>query len=170
MLATLRQTILAGQKLRPNPCRIGIGNRKSSSKNLALDNKKLQVLGKDFDVDQWTNITPKIISLLDRKLHLQKHHPLWILKQKIVNHFYKFKSYRGNPIFSVHDQLNPIVTVYQNYDSLLVNITNYFKLLTDFYEFCPRFPKIIRVEKNQIRITSTLSIFYEPTPPLIRPS
>lgn len=56
-----------------------------------------------------------------RNLHLQKNHPLSIVRQKIVNFFYNaYMNTRGNPLFSVYDSLSPIVSVNQNFDSLLI--------------------------------------------------
>lgn len=52
---------------------------------------------------------------------MQKYHPLSTLRERIVRYMYrKFANSRGNPIFSVYDNLSPVVTVKQNYDSLLV--------------------------------------------------
>ena len=64
--------------------------------------------GKTFDSDDWTNITPKILSALDRKLHLLPDHPLGLIKSRIVDFIYsKYRNHRGNPLFSVHDNLSP---------------------------------------------------------------
>ncbi|KAF2900351.1 hypothetical protein ILUMI_05833 [Ignelater luminosus] len=71
--------------------------------------------------DDYTNVTDKIISLVGRNLHTTPKHPLSFVRQKIVNYFYKsFVNARGNPIFSVYDNISPIVTVEQNFDSLLI--------------------------------------------------
>ena len=68
-----------------------------------------------------TNVTPKILSHLDRNLHLQKQHPLCLIKENITNYMYKrFKGHRGVPVFSVHEQISPVVTLEQNFDNLLV--------------------------------------------------
>ncbi|CAB4065311.1 FARSA [Lepeophtheirus salmonis] len=54
-------------------------------------------------------------------LHLRTHHPLQLLRSRITNFFYKeFENNRGNPLFSVHDQLSPVVSLAQNFDSLLI--------------------------------------------------
>ncbi|PSN35947.1 Phenylalanine--tRNA ligase [Blattella germanica] len=77
--------------------------------------------GKHYHRDEWTNVSEKILSHLGRNLHLQKNHPLSLIKQRIVEFIYKrFVGHRGNPIFSVHENLDPIVTVKQNFDSLLI--------------------------------------------------
>ena len=68
-----------------------------------------------------TNITPRILSKLDDRLHLTAKHPLHHIKQRIVNFMYsRYKGNRGNPLFSVFDDLNPVVSVEQNFDELLV--------------------------------------------------
>lgn len=79
------------------------------------------VKGKHFQKDEWSNVSPKVLSQLGRNLHLQQGHPLFLIKQRIVNFFYKrFVGSRGNPIFSVHENFDPVVTVKQNFDSLLI--------------------------------------------------
>ncbi|CAL4179602.1 unnamed protein product, partial [Meganyctiphanes norvegica] len=67
-----------------------------------------------------TNVTPRILSHVGKNLHMQKYHPLSHLRQRIVNYMYKrYLAARGNPRFSVHDQIHPVVTVEQNFDTLL---------------------------------------------------
>lgn len=80
----------------------------------------IQVHGKQFQSDDYTNVTPKIASYLDRNLHLQKGNPLSMVRQRIVDYFYKSFTLRGNPEFSVYDNLSPIVTTKQNFDDLLI--------------------------------------------------
>ena len=88
---------------------------------LSWKSSELSVHGQKFLSDEWTNITPKILSLSERKLHLNKKHPLGLIKQRIVDFMYsRFNNVRGNPLFSVHQNLSPIVSMHQNFDSLLV--------------------------------------------------
>lgn len=83
--------------------------------------KTITINDHQYDVDKWTNITPKIQSYIGRNIYLQKHHPLSILRQNIVDYFYKsFVSNRGTPQFTVLDNLSPVVTTQQNFDSLLI--------------------------------------------------
>lgn len=71
--------------------------------------------------DEWTNVTPKIISHVGRNLHLQNKHPLNLVYQRIIDHFYNsFRNSKGNPLFSIYGNLNPIVSITQNFDSLLI--------------------------------------------------
>lgn len=74
-----------------------------------------------YERDGWTNLTPRIQSHIGRNIYLQQHHPLSIVRQQIVDYFYKsFTTNRGNAIFTVCDRLQPVVTTEQNFDSLLV--------------------------------------------------
>ncbi|XP_077591949.1 phenylalanine--tRNA ligase, mitochondrial isoform X1 [Stigmatopora nigra] len=81
----------------------------------------LPVLGRVYPCDDFTNVTPKILAKVGRDLHNQRHHPLWLLKERIKTHFYSAHAARsGNPLFSAHDNLSPVVTTEQNFDSLLI--------------------------------------------------
>ena len=79
------------------------------------------MLGKTYCTDEMTNLTPSILTKVDRKLHNLADHPLKILKDKI--HTYMYGTYRtrwGSPVFTMIDDVSPVVTTYQNFDSLLV--------------------------------------------------
>lgn len=76
---------------------------------------------KHYPTDEWTNCSPKIQSYIGRNIYLQKNHPLSIVREQIVNYFYRiFKTNRGNPTFSVLDNICPVVSTHQNFDSLLI--------------------------------------------------
>lgn len=81
----------------------------------------LELLGKSYPQDDHTNLTQKVLSKVGRNLHNQKFHPLWLIKERVKEHFYQ--QYMGRsrtPLFSVYDQLPPVVTTWQNFDSLLI--------------------------------------------------
>lgn len=83
--------------------------------------QEICVNGAVYKSDEWTNVTPKILSLLERKLHQQKHHPICLIKEAIMKHFYKsYTRSRDRPIFAVFDNLSPVVSTYQNFDSMLI--------------------------------------------------
>jgi len=93
----------------------------SPSKDLQVNDKEITVNGIIYAKDAWTNVTPKVLSLLGRNLHLQKYHPLSHIRQRIVGFMYNHFPRRGkSPLFSVYDNLHPVVTTEQNFDSLLV--------------------------------------------------
>ncbi|XP_069687700.1 probable phenylalanine--tRNA ligase, mitochondrial isoform X1 [Periplaneta americana] len=120
-----RLTIILGNRSRPYSSAVA----KSEE-----DVHHVLINGREFQRDKWTNVTPKILSHLGRNLHLQKCHPLSLLKQRIVNLFYKkFVGRTGNPIFSVYDNLDPVVTVAQNFDSLLIPQDHPSRLKSDCY-------------------------------------
>lgn len=79
------------------------------------------VLGTTYPRDDYTNVTEKILSHVGRNIYLQKYHPLSLVRERIVNYFYKsFRNSRGNPEFSVYENFIPVVSVEQNFDSLLI--------------------------------------------------
>ena len=80
-----------------------------------------QLLDKEYPHDSMTNVTPKITSLVGRNLHLTPHHPVNIIKQRVVNHFQKtYLNRSGNPIYAHFDNISPVVTTEQNFKSLLI--------------------------------------------------
>lgn len=82
---------------------------------------EVTVLGNTYPKDNYTNVTEKVLSHVGKNLYLQKYHPLSLVRQRIVNYFYKtFANSRGNPEFSVYENLSPAVSVKQNFDSLLI--------------------------------------------------
>ncbi|XP_055694147.1 probable phenylalanine--tRNA ligase, mitochondrial [Lutzomyia longipalpis] len=92
-----------------------VGETKAPSRTAIEINHRL------YHPDEWTNVNPRILSFLERRIHVQPHHPLSIVRQKIVQFFgEKYRNSKGNPLFSVYDSLSPIVSVEQNFDSLLI--------------------------------------------------
>jgi phenylalanyl-tRNA synthetase alpha chain len=71
----------------------------------------LEIDGKSYSIDEWTNFPPSILSFLPRKLHLKPSHPVSITRKIIEKSF-------PSPIYTHYNELHPIVTVAQNFDSL----------------------------------------------------
>lgn len=71
----------------------------------------LEIDGRTYSVDEWTNVPPSILTFLPRKLHLQPSHPLAITRQVIEESFPK-------PTYTHYNDLHPVVSVAQNFDSL----------------------------------------------------
>lgn len=94
----------------------------------------LEIAGRPYDTDRWTNVTPKIHSYVGRNIYAQPNHPLSIVRQQIVNYFYKaFVNAKGNPQFSVFDGLHPVVSVAQNFDQLLIPADHVSRARSDCY-------------------------------------
>lgn len=88
---------------------------------LTKNREFIELLNKTYKKDGMTNISSNIISKVEEKLHLQKNHPLEIIKSKIVNYFHgNYRSRFGGCIFASIDNLDPVVTVQQNFDRLNV--------------------------------------------------
>ena len=82
---------------------------------------RYEILGKVYNCDEMTSVTPAIISKVGRNLHCVSKHPINVIKQRIVHHFHKLYTTRtGNAIYAHFDNVSPIVTTEQNFDSLLV--------------------------------------------------
>jgi len=97
------------------------GPRKCYYSTILKPGDKLSLNNKEFSVDEWTNVSPNIITKLNRNLIHQKYHPLAHLTNQIKHFFYtKFTNRAGNPLFSIYDSINPVVSTEQNFDSLLV--------------------------------------------------
>ncbi|CAH8864351.1 unnamed protein product [Trichobilharzia szidati] len=100
----------------------------------------ISVSGHSTVKDSWYNLTPHIIELTKRSLHNQQHHPLNLIKQRIVDFMFKRHvrhkcddGHNGTPLFSLYDHLSPVVTVRQNFDSLLIPPDHPSRLRTDTY-------------------------------------
>lgn len=102
-----------------NPCR-GLLTDGSAAQPRITENS-VEVFSHVYPRDDMTNVTDKILSKVGCQLHNRPHHPLWLIKEHIKDHFYRsYIGRTGNPLFSVHDNLSPVVTVEQNFDSLLI--------------------------------------------------
>ncbi|XP_053570677.1 phenylalanine--tRNA ligase, mitochondrial isoform X2 [Bombina bombina] len=82
---------------------------------------KVELLGRFYTRDDYTNVTNRILSKVGKNLHNKMYHPLWLIKERIKDHFYKqYMGRSGSPLFSVYDDLGPVVTTEQNFDRLLI--------------------------------------------------
>lgn len=69
-----------------------------------------------------TNVTPSLLDKVGRYLHNTRHHPINLIKERIVHHFHKtYTNNMGNPIYTSIEDTPPVVTTEQNFDSLHVS-------------------------------------------------
>ncbi|XP_048204530.1 phenylalanine--tRNA ligase, mitochondrial isoform X6 [Perognathus longimembris pacificus] len=81
----------------------------------------VELLGKSYLQDNYSNLSRKVLSRVGRNLHNQQYHPLWLIKERVKEHFYRqYVGRSRTPLFSVYDSLSPVVTTWQNFDSLLI--------------------------------------------------
>lgn len=72
---------------------------------------EVTILGKSYPTDAWTNVTPRILSLVGTKLYETPSNPLQLISAGITEHFSDFDHFQFP---------SPVVNVYDNFDSLLV--------------------------------------------------
>lgn len=90
------------------------------------------------EMDDSCNISPSIASKVGANLHLQKHHPLNIIKSKIEQYFHELHTTKGHPKYSFFDSLSPVVSVQNCFDDMLVPQDHVSRRPTDTYYVNPR--------------------------------
>lgn len=78
------------------------------------------------------NLTPSIISKLDRRLFANSAHPIGIIKELIWSYFDKFKDSKGGG-FKFYDNFDPIVSTEQNFDALCFPLDHVGRSRSDSY-------------------------------------
>ncbi|KAI9566428.1 hypothetical protein HD554DRAFT_2025540 [Boletus coccyginus] len=84
----------------------------------------VRVLGREYPADEWTNVSPTILSKLPLRLHTQPAHPLSTLRALVESHF---------PSYAHISSLSPLVTPYQNFDLLSFPPDHPGRAVTDSY-------------------------------------
>lgn len=71
----------------------------------------IELDGKKYPTDEWTNVPDYILLLTRRQLHRNPNHPIGILNDLIQENF------KGMG-YTMYDQFKPVVTKYENFDVL----------------------------------------------------
>lgn len=82
--------------------------------------------GNKFKKDEWTNVTPAILSKVNRQLHLQPKNPISIIRQLIESNFTDFKTF---------NEFSPVVSTRQNFDDLHIPLDHPSRTKSDNYYF-----------------------------------
>ncbi|XDV46826.1 hypothetical protein PO909_016657 [Leuciscus waleckii] len=108
----------------------------ASAPQTRVTENSVEVFSHVYPRDDMTNVTAKILSKVGCQLHNRPHHPLWLIKERIKDHFYRsYIGRTGNPLFSVHDNLSPVVTVEQNFgDNYYLNRTHMLRAHTSAHQ------------------------------------
>ncbi|KAI9513933.1 hypothetical protein NQZ68_038335 [Dissostichus eleginoides] len=77
----------------------------------------VEVLGHAYPSDDYTNVTPRILGKVGRNLHNEKNHPLWLIKERIKTHFYRY-----DPIKTHFYRYGPIKTHFYRYDPIKTHL------------------------------------------------
>ncbi|KAI6239006.1 Phenylalanyl-tRNA synthetase [Aphelenchoides fujianensis] len=97
---------------------------------------EIEVDGRAYATDSWYNLTPRILSLLDRKLLDEPHNPLSLLNRRIVDHFHRHHRKGGtsrSPLFAVCQNERRVVSCWENFDSLLTEQEHVSRRPSDTY-------------------------------------
>ena len=94
--------------------------------------KTLEVLGRHYPTDSYTNVTPAILSRLNARLLDRPAHPLSTLKSLIESHFSDYAHFGGSNTGSSLN-LSPLVTPKQNFDDLSFAPDHPGRAVTDSY-------------------------------------
>ncbi|KAG1147685.1 hypothetical protein G6F37_000567 [Rhizopus arrhizus] len=98
----------------------------SDSANFVVTKEETIIEGKKISRDDWTNVTPTVLSKVHRKLHLQPQNPISIIRQLIESNFKDFKTFNN---------LSPVVTTKQNFDDLYIPQDHPSRSKSDNYYF-----------------------------------
>lgn len=71
----------------------------------------IEINGAVYQKDSWFNVPSNVANATQRKLHLQKDHPLAITREIIESKF-------PGPTFKYHNTFDPVVSTHENFDSL----------------------------------------------------
>ncbi|KAK1754605.1 hypothetical protein QBC47DRAFT_384418 [Echria macrotheca] len=71
----------------------------------------ITINGKTYPTDAWFNVPSNVLASTNRRLHLQKDHPVSITRQILESVF-------PRPTFRYHNDFDPVVSTYENFDSL----------------------------------------------------
>lgn len=72
---------------------------------------EITIFGKTYQTDEWTNVTPRILSLIGKRLYDTPSNPLQLISGGICDHFSNF---------DIFEFPSPVVSVHDNFDSLLI--------------------------------------------------
>ncbi|KAF9482760.1 phenylalanyl-tRNA synthetase [Pholiota conissans] len=84
----------------------------------------IEILGQRFPTDDFSNITPAIISKTASQLHLKHSHPLSTLRELIESAY---------PDFTHASSVSPLVTPFKNFDELSFPLDHPGRAVTDSY-------------------------------------
>ncbi|CAG8546715.1 9326_t:CDS:2 [Ambispora gerdemannii] len=104
------------------------GNLKSNDAkdeaSFTITSDTIRIDGQSFPVDDFTNVTPNILSKIKRQLHLHQSHPISILRNLIETQLNDFRHFNS---------FSPIVSTRQNFDDLGFPIDHVGRNKTDSY-------------------------------------
>ncbi|KAF8985967.1 hypothetical protein BGZ46_000053 [Entomortierella lignicola] len=120
---TLRPALCAS--FHSSPFRFNSENDLNSLKEPpTITKESITVGGKNYKVDEFTNVTPTILEKTTRQLHLNPSHPIAIIKERIASAFPDYKHYQS---------FSPVVSTKENFDDLCFTDDHPGRAITDTY-------------------------------------
>jgi len=90
-IASHQSNLTVAKKLNVNVSIHRWQHQDSNQKSFSTNNGKgrdgervVEVCGRQFQADYWTNVTPRILSFVGKDLHRRQDHPLWRVRERIV--------------------------------------------------------------------------------------
>ncbi len=86
-----------------------------------------KVQGRTVHVDEWTNVTPWIVDLIQRRPHIvwgNQNHPICTTKRKIID----ILEEQSSSLFFVHEDKCPIISSHDQYSPSSRNQSNVYRL------------------------------------------
>ncbi|PLB55711.1 putative phenylalanyl-tRNA synthetase alpha subunit [Aspergillus steynii IBT 23096] len=88
--------------------------------------KSLEIEGKSYPTDEWTNTPDTILSHVGRRLYLEKNHPLAIIRELLESEF-------PGPAYGNYHEKDPVVSTANNFDVLGFPLDHPGRSRTDTY-------------------------------------
>lgn len=93
----------------------------------------IEILGKQYHADDYTNITPRVLSLMSRRLYEQRENPLFLVSERIRNFFKENQSRDTGYKYDEFKYHSPVVSTEDNFDSLLIPKNHVSRSKSDTY-------------------------------------
>lgn len=84
----------------------------------------VEILGRTYLADEWTNVPNKVIKLMGRQLYAKPGNPIYLIAESLRQHF------KG---FTCHHFVDPVVDLWSNFDSILVQPGHISRSRTDTF-------------------------------------
>jgi len=85
-----------------------------------LARNSLEILGRQYIADSQTNVTPRVLEYVSRRIYEERNSPLFLISQRIRHFFREGCSSGVGYSFDEFTYETPVVTLEDNFDSLLI--------------------------------------------------
>lgn len=93
----------------------------------------IEILGKQYHVDDHTNLSPRVLALMTRRLYERRENPLFLISERIRNFFKENQSKDIGYNYDEFKYQSPVVSTEDNFDSLLIPKNHVSRAKSDTY-------------------------------------